>query len=128
DRRHLAVAEFLVKDAVASSEGRDRAGGFRHQLALDGDGAAAQGAAPAATALRMRGRVFVEAAPPPTAALGTLPAGGGVIRAERGRIVEARGAVAAHPAALRFGHLDMRLRQLVEEARRPGGRPRAADA
>ena len=33
----VAVAEFLVKDAVAEGEGGDGAGGFGHQLAFDGE-------------------------------------------------------------------------------------------
>src|SRR5580700_8115397 len=35
DVEHVAVAEFLVEHAVAGREGRNGAGGFRHQLAFD---------------------------------------------------------------------------------------------
>src|SRR5438309_3968309 len=41
DRDHVAVAEFLVEDAVAGGEGGRRAGRFGDQLALDGKRAAA---------------------------------------------------------------------------------------
>ena len=44
DGGDVAVAEFLVEDAVAEREGGDRAGGFRHQFAFDGEGEAAGGA------------------------------------------------------------------------------------
>src|SRR5215468_7546425 len=37
DLHHMAVAEFLVEHAVVEIEFGHRAGGFRHQLALDGD-------------------------------------------------------------------------------------------
>src|SRR5580704_15689095 len=37
DVENVAVAEFLVEHAVAGREGRDGAGGFRHQLAFDGE-------------------------------------------------------------------------------------------
>jgi len=37
DRGDVAVAEFLVKHAVAQCEGGDRAGRFGDQLALDGE-------------------------------------------------------------------------------------------
>src|ERR1700691_5588459 len=36
DLHHLAIAEFLVKHAVAQGEFRNGAGGFRDQLAFDG--------------------------------------------------------------------------------------------
>src|SRR5579871_3711790 len=35
DFHHMAVAEFLVEDAVVEGKFRHRAGGFRHQLALN---------------------------------------------------------------------------------------------
>src|SRR5262249_57118988 len=63
------------------------------------------------------------APPPPPAgtALCALPARRGVARAEMRHVVEARGAVigTAHPAeaALGLGHLDVRRRQFVKEAR-----------
>src|ERR1700751_3534933 len=65
--------------------------------------------------------------------LRALPARRAVIGAERGRGVEARRAVAAiagKPAepALRLGHLDIGLRQFVEEARRNVGLPQAVHA
>jgi len=46
--RDVAVAEFLVEDAVAQREGGDSTGRFRHQLALDSQrqAAGAAGAAP----------------------------------------------------------------------------------
>ena len=47
DGGDVAVAEFLVEDAVAQREGGDRTGRFRHQLAFDGERQAA-GAAGAA--------------------------------------------------------------------------------
>ena len=37
DGDHFAIAEFLVKDAVAAAERRGRAGRARHQLAFDGE-------------------------------------------------------------------------------------------
>ena len=40
DLDHMAVAEFLVEDAVVQREFRDRAGRFRDQLALDRYGSA----------------------------------------------------------------------------------------
>jgi hypothetical protein len=44
DRRHIPIAELLVKHAVAQREGGDGAGGFGHQLAFDGERQAAGGA------------------------------------------------------------------------------------
>src|SRR5215831_2622758 len=41
DGGDVAVAEFLVEDAVADGEVGDGAGGFGDQLAFDGDGEAA---------------------------------------------------------------------------------------
>src|SRR5471032_588680 len=63
DLHHLAVAEFLVKHAIAERELRGRAGGFRDQFALDGHRRAlvagkAAGVAPG----RKRRLAFVEAA------------------------------------------------------------------
>ena len=59
------------------------------------------------------------------ALLRALPAGRGVLGAERARVVEAGGAVARHAeaagAARGLLHLDMRFRQFVEEARRHVG-------
>ena len=43
DGGDVAVAEFLVKHAVADGEGGDGAGRFRDQLALDGEGGARAG-------------------------------------------------------------------------------------
>src|SRR5580693_4219004 len=40
DLHHLAIAEFLVKHAIMKRKFRNGAGGFRDQLALDGDRAA----------------------------------------------------------------------------------------
>ena len=36
DLHHIAIAEFLVEDAVVKLKLRMGAGGFRHQLAFDG--------------------------------------------------------------------------------------------
>ncbi len=49
---HIAVAELLVKHAVAEAEGRGSAGGLGHQLALDGERRPALGRAGAAGAGR----------------------------------------------------------------------------
>ena len=46
DGRDVAVAEFLVKDAVAEREGGDSTGRLRHQLALDGERQATRAATP----------------------------------------------------------------------------------
>ena len=43
DHDHVAVAELLVKHAVADREVGDGAGGFGDQLAFDGERAAAAG-------------------------------------------------------------------------------------
>src|SRR4029079_14992912 len=53
-----------------------------------------------------------------------------VVRAERRHVVEARRAVAGRAAvrALALGHLDVALRQFVEEARRDVGVPHAVGA
>src|SRR5471032_2953456 len=57
--------------------------------------------------------------PAPLARLGALPAGRGVVRAERIHLVKTLGAVARHAeaaaAARRLLHLHMRLRQLIEK-------------
>ncbi len=45
DGGDVAVAEFLVEDAVAGREGGDGAGGFGDQFAFDGERDAAGGAA-----------------------------------------------------------------------------------
>jgi hypothetical protein len=44
DGGDVAVAEFLVEDAVAQREGRGGAGGFGDQFAFDGEGDARRGA------------------------------------------------------------------------------------
>src|ERR1700757_3275937 len=64
DLHHMAVAEFLVEDAVVERELGHGAGGFCHQLALDGEGAApVAGEAAAKTAAgRQRRLLLVEAA------------------------------------------------------------------
>src|SRR5207237_2622444 len=102
DRDHVAVAEFLVEDAVAGGEGGCRAGRFGDQLALDGERAAAA-LRGGSEALRSRaglvGRrviaaVVLEAAAGAAhaaARLRALPAGGAVARAEMRHLVEARG-------------------------------------
>src|SRR4051794_8515736 len=162
----VAVAELLVKHAVADGEIRRGAGRFRHQLALDGERRAARrrAAAPPLTLPRTRGRgrcgaagshIIVvidridvvervvadallavarraglgEAGAVPVG-LGALPARRRIVRAERHHAVEARGAVAllAAERALALGHLDVALRQLVEEARGDVGLPQAVGA
>src|SRR5271170_7427215 len=62
--------------------------------------------------------------------LRALPAGRAVVGAERGRGVEARGAVAAitAEAALGLGDLDIGFRQLVEKARGNVGLPQPVHA
>ena len=50
DGGDVAVAEFLVEDAVAEGEGGDGAGRFGDQLALDGERQAAGGGAGTARA------------------------------------------------------------------------------
>src|SRR3984885_9680554 len=104
DLRHLAVAEFLVKVAIAERELGSCAGGFRDQFALDGHGGAlvagkAAGVAPG----RKRRLAVVEAAAGLSIAaalaaravgLGALPARRRIAGAKRFHIVEARGAVA----------------------------------
>jgi hypothetical protein len=42
DRRHIPVAEFLMKHPVTQREGGDGASGFGHQLAFDGERQAAR--------------------------------------------------------------------------------------
>src|SRR5579864_6620973 len=51
DMDDVAVAEFLVEHAVADREGRDGAGRFRHELALDGE-ARARSVGPIARGVR----------------------------------------------------------------------------
>ena len=43
DGDDVAVAEFLVEDAVAGREGRHRTGRFGDEFAFDGEGQAASG-------------------------------------------------------------------------------------
>src|SRR5437870_4387998 len=141
DRDHVAIAEFLMEHPVADRELGARAGRLGDELALDGERAGATGAGEAGHALDgrpfsrawarcviARDRVLVvlallllEATRAGGALLRALPARRAVARAEMRHVVEARGAViaATHAAeaAFGFGHLDMRLRQLVEEAR-----------
>src|SRR5579871_6983436 len=74
DFHHMAVAEFLVEDAVVEGEFRHRAGGFCHQLALDGQGTApVAGKAAAETAAGGERRLLlVEAAMVTLTALAAL--------------------------------------------------------
>src|SRR5689334_9993724 len=51
DRGDVAVAEFLMKDAVAERERRNRAGRFGDQLAFDGERHAARRATAKGTPL-----------------------------------------------------------------------------
>src|SRR5262245_32640075 len=84
DLHDMAVAEFLVEDAVVQREFGNR-GGFRHQLALDHHGSALVAREAAGGE---RGLVLVEAAAGLAAAiagavgLGALPARRGVAGAE----------------------------------------------
>src|ERR1700722_4865026 len=142
DLRHLAVAEFLGKDAIAERELGSCAGGFRDQFALDGHGGALVAGKAAGVAPRGKRRLaFVEAAAGLSVAaalaalavgLGALPARRRIAGAERLHIVEARRAIAATAAparaALGFGNLDIRRRQFVEEARWNRGRPGAVNS
>src|ERR1051326_4737367 len=75
-------------------------------------------------------RAFLREAAAVLVGLGALPAGRRVVRAERRHVVEARRAVAGGAAerALALGHLDIGLRQFVEEARRDVGGPQAVGA
>src|SRR5246127_583541 len=60
DLHDMAVAEFLVEDAVVERELRHGAGGFCHQLALDSEGAASvAGKAAAKAAARGEGRLLL---------------------------------------------------------------------
>ena len=100
------------------------------------------GLQPVREAIRVHGqkleRVLVEKGGGPQieavarfARLCALPAGCRIVRTERAHLIEARGAVVraiSAEAALRFRHLDMRLGQLVEEARRDGRGPRTMNA
>src|SRR5262249_54087805 len=139
DLHDMAVAEFLVKHAVVEIEFRHRAGGFRHQFALDGQRRAflvAREAEIAAvesrlllveTAARLALCFSCTIAAAAAARLRALPTRRGVTRSEGFHIVEARRAVAAgaapRRAALGFRDLDACDRQLVEEARGDRGRP-----
>src|SRR5262249_60209075 len=71
--------------------------------------------------------VLVEA-PAAFGTLGALPARRAVARAEMGHLVETRRRVGAAEAALGFRHLDVGLRQLVEEARGDVRRPQPVHA
>src|SRR5581483_2132315 len=134
DGGDVAVAEFLVKDALADGESGAGAGRFGDELAFDHQraallcatradpaGFAGQDIRPAVVLPRSvpRRARLVEAAHPP-AALRALPAGRRVARAESGHLVEAAGAVARHAEAAgtarRLRHLDIFRRQLVEKA------------
>src|SRR5579883_1177393 len=109
DPDHVAVAEFLVKHAIADRKGRDRPGRFRHQLALDGERRAhrpLRDARRGLHAVRRRRGVLVEVVlgrvvelPAPAARLGALPARRRIGRAEALHLVEARGGVAREAAA-----------------------------
>src|SRR5581483_11058781 len=119
DLGDMAVAELLVEDALAQLEARARGRGGGHQLALDGHRTLRAGLVVAAPLL-----------------LGALPAERGVAAGEAGaRLLEAAAAVRVVPAAAgnavrapRLDHLDVRLGQLVDEARRRGRLPQAAVA
>src|SRR5262245_37580070 len=139
DHDDVAVAELLVEHAIADRKLGSRAGRLGDQLALDGERAGAAGAGGAghapdggpvsrarwviapARVLVILAFLLLAAARAGGALLRPLPAGRAVARAEMRHVVEARGAViaAAHPAeaALGFRHLNMGLRQLVEEPR-----------
>src|SRR5207237_1091425 len=144
DMRHIAVAELLMKDAVAGSEGGDRPGRFGNEFALDGERGAAFDRAARWSPLRRDGRIgllevigvrfendvrVVEAAAR-LACLRALPAGRRVVGTEALHRVEARAELLAEiaEAALRLGHLDIGLGQFVEEARGNGRRPASVDA
>jgi hypothetical protein len=147
DGGDVAVAEFLMKHAVAEREGGDGAGGFGDQFAFDGERQAAGAVAFVAGPPRRRRGALVEAvaivlrvvaraafgkaaAAAALFRLGALPARRVVAGAEGGGGVEARGAIAAHAAeaGLRLRHFDMGFRQFVEEARRNIGLPQPVHA
>src|SRR5215470_679607 len=122
DHDHVAVAELLVKHAVAHGKLGAGAGRLGDQLALDGERAGAAGAGEAAHALDGRARargirvvarrhvlvilalVLLETARAGRALLRALPARRAVGRAEMRHVVEARATViAAHIAEAAFG-------------------------
>src|SRR5687767_317841 len=98
----LAIAEFLVENALARGEGAGTLGIARHELALND----ARGGAQAAAHL--------------IGLLGALPSRRGIVVGEGGGIVEARAAEAAYTiAAIARRHgfdLDIALGQFVDEA------------
>src|SRR5262245_9420070 len=131
----MAVAEFLVEDAVVEGKFRHGAGGFSHQLALDRHrGALLAGKAAELVACGVGELLLFEAAlclscalapsslglAVAAAGLRALPARRRIARPKGFHVVEARGAVAAcaapGTAALGFGDLDAPRRQLIEEA------------
>src|SRR5262249_40600878 len=153
DGGDVAVAEFLVEDAVADRELGDGAGGFGDELAFDGArkararlAARACVHAPSLAPTRGRGpcrvvhrsiaigitlAVVIETAmAEPAPRLRALPAGRAVARAEMGHLVEARAAGIAVSGKATFGfrHLHVRLRQFVEEARGDIRRPQPMHA
>src|SRR5262249_31195469 len=109
DRGDVAVAEFLVKDAVADRELGNGAGRLGNELAFDGERQAAARLAARARATAPPlprcgaihrflpiwvnvGIVLQAAAANPAARLRALPARRAVARAEMRHLVEARGA------------------------------------
>src|SRR5262249_43920603 len=92
------------------------------QLAVDG-----QRPAPAWRPSAVAG-VLVEIALLGPVRLGALPPGRFVVRTKRFHGVEARSDTTPAEATLRLGHLDVRLGQVVEKPRGPGGLPQAVHA
>src|ERR1700688_1760629 len=79
DGSDVAVAEFLVEDAVAGREGGDGAGRFRHQFAFDGERQAA-GAARGTSIRLFRAGARRRAWPFGPAPLGASSPGRGEVR------------------------------------------------
>src|SRR5262249_36080753 len=135
----IAVTEFLVEDALAHRERRNRAGGFRHKLALDCERGAALAFCGAASGLSARGSIriariviknavrniprlaVVIEATAALAGLCALPTGCRVTGTEGVHLIEARSSIARHPepagASRGLFHLHMHFRQFIEEAR-----------
>src|SRR5579871_325205 len=105
DLHYVAVAELLVKHAVAKIEVRRRAGGFRDQLAFDHQRRALRLGGAARRPIRrltfLKTVVLASAVAARAVGLRALPAGRSVARAEGYQIVEARGAVTAGAAPTR---------------------------
>src|SRR5262249_7812105 len=128
DLDHVAIAEFLVEDAVIERELGRRSRRLGNQLALDRHRTVPARKAAAEVGRERRSPLPKAAASAAaglsagaiglgTVGLGALPARGRIARAEGLHVVEARGAIAAGAApgraALGFRDLDIGCRQFV---------------